>query len=317
MKPWFKLLLCTFFIFPAVFSQFKVVGYIHPPRNQPLDLSNVSFEKLTHLNIAFVNPDSLGNLVAPPGFDTLVRKAQDAGVKVLASIGGGSHNPYIGGLLADASREAFTRSLLQFCAEHRLDGLDVDLENDAIDSNYNAFIGGLSDGLKKNNKLMSAALATWNGETIPNFALGKFDFINVMSYDETGPWRPEKPGPHASFQKAEADLQYWTIIRGVPAENLNLGVPFYGYCFGTKYGASMSYADIIANFPGADSLDMIMPDGGGVIHYNGATTIQQKTRLAMSKAGGLMIWQILHDAPGDRSLLLAIDKLVKGNRNNR
>jgi chitinase len=132
-----------------------------------------------------------------------------------------------------------------------------------------------------------------------------------MSYDQTGPWRPNEPGPHSTYAKAEEDLQYWTSARGFPGKKINLGLPFYGYCFGTTYGESMSYADIIATFPGSDQQDMIVPDNGGIIYYNGIPTIKSKTALALKNAGGVMIWQLLQDTEGDKSLLTAISTVIK------
>jgi len=134
-----------------------------------------------------------------------------------------------------------------------------------------------------------------------------------MSYDQTGPWRPTEPGPHSTYAKAEEDLHYWVNTRGFSKKKINLGVPFYGYCFGTSYGESMSYGNIVATFPDADQQDMIVPENGGIIYYNGSPTIKSKTKLAMKNAGGVMIWQILQDAEGERSLLGAIDETVRGN----
>jgi chitinase len=303
---------CILFPGARVFAQFKVVGYVHPQINVPPEAIKVSLNRLTHLNIAFINPDSAGNIKFPAELDTMVVLAHEANVKVLASLGGGSHNPFIAGLLADSRRRIFTGRLVQFAIDHQLDGIDVDLENDAIDSNYAPFIIELGAALKLQGKLITAALATWNAEIIPTSALEKFDFINVMSYDQTGPWRPEKPGPHSTFKMAEADLSYWISRRGLPQQQLNLGLPFYGYCFNTRYGESMSYADILTTFPGSELQDSVLADGGGVIHYNGPTTIRNKTLLALKKAGGVMIWQILQDAPGPGSLLFEVDRIVKG-----
>ena len=295
------------------FSQFRVVGYVPLGRTIP-DFERISFERLTHLNIAFINPDSTGNIVLRPGFDSLIRKAKEHNVKVLASLGGGSFNPYYSSLLADSNRASFTKQLVELVMDHQLDGLDVDLENDNIDKNYEPFIVGIAPELKRNGKLLTAALATWNAHLISDRALEQFDFINVMSYDQTGPWRPDKPGPHSTYAKAEEDLYYWTNTRRIPKEKIGLGVPFYGYCFGTKYGESMSYKDIINTFAGADQQDQIMPEGGGVIYYNGLPTIKNKTILALKNAGGIMIWQLLHDADGNDSLLGAIDSLLKNSK---
>ncbi|MGZ5135992.1 MAG: glycosyl hydrolase family 18 protein, partial [Flavitalea sp.] len=296
----FSFIVTCLLISTIAFSQFRVVGYVPLGREAP-DLSKISFQRLSHLNIAFVNPDSTGNLSVPQGFDMIIQKAHEYKVKVLASIGGGSHNPYYSRLLSDTNRKAFIGQFVQLVIDHNLDGLDVDIENDNIDKNYEPFIAGLAAALKPMSKLLTAALATWNGQLISDAALKNFDFINVMSYDQTGPWRPNQPGPHSTYAKAEEDLQYWTNTRGIPKEKLGLGVPFYGYCFGTTYGESMSYKNIIATFPGSDQLDEVAPEGGGMIYYNGLPTIKNKTALALKNAGGVMIWQLLHDAEGDKS----------------
>ena len=305
------------FLSVHVFSQFRVVGYVPLGKMTP-DFSKVDFKRITHLNIAFINPDSVGNLVIPSGFDSLVKLAQKNKVKVLPSIGGGSFNPYYARLLNDTNRKAFIGKLVDLVTTYNLDGLDVDIENDNIDSNYRHLINELSAELKPKRKLLTAALATWNGQLIPDDALEKFDFINVMSYDQTGPWRPDKPGPHSTYEKAEEDLIYWAGTRGVPKEKLSLGVPFYGYAFGTtRFGEGMSYKDIVARFPGSEQKDELAPEGGGNIYYNGLPTMKRKTALALKSAGGIMIWQLLGDAQGDTSLLKAIDVMVKQPRSKK
>jgi GH18 family chitinase len=304
------ILIISVIISTIAFSQFRVVGYVPLGRSIP-DFSKISFERITHLNIAFINPDSTGNIKLPQGFDSLIKKAHQYNVKVLASIGGGSFNPYYARILSDTNRNIFIGKLVQLAIDYKLDGLDVDLENDNLDKNYEPFITTLSAELKPINKLLTSALATWNAHLISDVALRSFDFINVMSYDQTGPWRPNQPGPHSTYAKAEEDLQYWLQTRRIPKNKLNLGVPFYGYGFGTKYGQSMSYADIITKFPGSELKDEIAPDGGGNIYYNGIPTIKNKTTLAFKNAGGVMIWQLLGDAKGDKSLLGAINEVIK------
>jgi chitinase len=292
------------------FAQFRVVGYV-PLGRQPLPIiSDSVFKKLTHLNIAFINPDSAGYLVVPNGFDSLIQQAHSNKVKVLMAIGGGTFNPYYATLLKDENRKSFVKSLVALCVNYKLDGIDVDIENDAIDKNYEGLVTDLSAMLKPLHKLLTAALATWNGQLISDAALKHFDFINVMSYDQTGPWRPNEPGPHSTYTKAEEDLHYWTVTRGVAKKKVNLGLPFYGYCFGTTYGESMSYGNIVTTFPDAEQQDSITPTGGGNIYYNGIPTIQSKTKLALKNAGGIMIWQILGDAAGNSSLLNVIHAIA-------
>jgi len=291
-------------------AQFRVIGYVPIGRQFP-DINRISFSRITHLNIAFLNPDSLGIINLPFGFDSLISVAHHNKVKVLASIGGGSLNPYYSRLLNDTNRPEFVRSLVQIAVDHRLDGIDVDLENDVIDQHYEKLVGELSAKLKPLGKLLSAALATWNAEKIPDGALREFDYVNIMSYDQTGPWKPDKPGPHSTIDKAREDLDYWKQIRNLSKNKINLGVPFYGYCFGTQFEESMSYCDIVHLFPGSEKTDMVIPTSGGAIYYNGLPTIKNKMELALSQTGGVMIWQLLQDDTGDLSLLKAIHEMAK------
>jgi GH18 family chitinase len=312
MKHFIQLILFILSLFPAAtFSQFRVVGYVPLPAQTVPAVSDTVLKRLTHLNIAFVNPDSSGNLFLPAGIDSLIERARSNHVKVLMSVGGGRFNPYYDSLFKVENRRAFADKLVQLAADHHFDGIDADIENDNLTKNYEGFIIDLSASLKKKGKLLTAALATWNAQLISNTALEKFDFINVMSYDQTGPWRPAGPGPHATCEKAVSDLEYWTKTRLVPKKKINLGLPFYGYGFGTTYGESMSYGNIIITFPNAEQQDSIMPAGGGAIYYNGLPTIQNKTRMALANAGGVMIWQILQDAAGTQSLLGYIHDIIK------
>lgn len=317
-KRYIRIILFGICLFPAIaFAQFRVVGYLSLWAQGMPVVTDSTLKKLTHLNIAFVNPDSSGNLFLPAGIDSLISQAKAFNVKVLVSVGGGKYNPYLDSLLNDANRKPFVEKLLQLVSDHHFDGIDADLENENLTKNYDHFIIDLSAGLKKQRKLLTAALATWNGQLISNAALNKFDFINVMSYDQTGPWRPTEPGPHSTYEKAVSDLAYWANTRRTPKKKLNLGLPFYGYGFGTTYGESMSYGNIIAAFPTAEMQDTIMPSGGGTIYYNGLSMIQKKTRLALQSAGGVMIWQIMQDATGIQSLLTGINDVIQENSGNR
>ncbi|MFS8083370.1 MAG: hypothetical protein ACMG51_07955 [Ginsengibacter sp.] len=50
--------------------------------------------------------------------------------------------------------------------------------------------------------------------------------------------------------------------------------------------------------------------GDVTMYYNDMAIIKKKTELAMQKGGGIMIWQILGDATGVKSLLNAIYQVV-------
>ncbi len=293
---------------------FKIVGYYSLKGALKWEeTKDVPLKRLTHVNLWFLNPDSTGSFtenLAP--LASFIKAAHKKNVKVLLSIGGGSKQKQYHTLLKQEHRGTLVEKLVALTVQHNVDGIDVDLEGSDIDANYEDFVGELAKALHANNKLITAAIAVYYKDQISDRAIAEYDFVNVMSYDRTGPWRPEKPGPHSLYSHAEEDLGYFGTERKVPASKMTLGVPFYGYGYGpelTSKAISMSYKQIVATFPGAEQSDeWKMPDGK-TVYYNGIPTIKQKTTLAREKASGIMIWQILGDAHGSKSLLKAINKV--------
>ncbi len=293
---------------------FRIVGY-YPLQSAMTDtLSNVPFDKLTHINLWFLNPDTLGNFAR--NFSSLlpfVNAAHGKHVKVLASIGGGSSHSYYHGLLKDDKRSMFINNLVSVALTYNLDGIDVDLEGSDIDENYEKFVIDLAKSLRSKNKMITAAIAVYYKDVLTDKAIAQYDFVNIMSYDRTGPWRPDRPGPHATYAHAAEDLGYFGVERSVPKEKMVLGVPFYGYGFGpdlTSTAISMNYEQIVTQFPGAQLLDEFKMPDGKTLYYNGVSTIKQKTTLAKEKASGIMIWQLKGDAQGEHSLLKAINEVA-------
>jgi GH18 family chitinase len=291
-------------------SKFRIVGYM---RNRGLanSIKNFELDKITHLNIAFINPDSLGNLKVAPDLKDVAALAHKSGVKVLLSIGGGTPPAALPDFIYGNKQDLFISTLIKVMVDDDLDGIDVDLEGGLVDNNYEGFVSKLASALKEKNKLITAAIATTYADKYTDKALAQFNFINVMSYDKTGPWNQNKPGQHAPFDMAADDMDYWTNKRGIAKEKLSLGVPFYGYGFGTNAPESIAYKDIIAQYPGAENTDQVTVPGGGIIYYNGAPTIKAKTVLALEKAGGVMIWQLSQDAKSERPLLDVIDDTIR------
>jgi chitinase len=158
--------------------------------------------------------------------------------------------------------------------------------------------------------MLTAAVATVYKTRYTDAALSLFDFINIMSYDKTGPWRPGKPGPHAPYEMAVEDVDYWAGEKAIAKEKLNLGIPFYGYGFGPKVPADMSYKKIINTYIGAEKTDSVTTKDGGTIYYNGVPTIKNKTKLALQRTGGIMMWQLLQDTTGSNSLLSVVNETI-------
>jgi GH18 family chitinase len=296
---------------------FKIVGYYSLQSAMTKNFNDVPFDKLTHINLYFLNPDSSGNY--QPDFSALipfVKAAHEKNVKVLASLGGGGKHPYYATLLKEGSRTKLITQLLSIVQQYDLDGIDVDIEGSDIDENYDNLVAELAIALHRNNKLITAATAVFYKGDITDRSLGQFDFLNVMSYDHTGAWATEKPGPHSTYAHAVEDLAYFKTERRIPKNKLILGVPFYGYGFGptlTTPGISMNYGEIVAKFPGAETKDQLEMGDGKILYYNGMPTIKMKTVLAKTEASGIMIWQLSGDASGAKSLLEVIHQTVSEN----
>ncbi|HAM11345.1 MAG TPA: hypothetical protein DCP74_13995 [Bacteroidales bacterium] len=313
-KSYLLLLFCIL-IYPLIAQEkppdFKIVGY-YSMRSAMNDFKKFPFKRVTHVNLFFLNPDTLGNynqdltLLEP-----FVKKAHKKGIKVLLSIGGGGEHPYYHRLLRDDTRGMIAQKLVDMVVENDLDGVDNDLEHGDIDENYEPFVVELRSALNAHNKLLTAAVVVTSKPLFSDKALEQYDFVNIMSYDHTGPWRPDKPGQHASYEDAINDIEYFGVTRGIPAKEMMLGVPFYGYGFGpelTSKAIGMNYRQIVEKYAGSEELDELPIEDGKIMYYNGIPTIKKKTRLAMEKAGGIMIWQLGGDARGSKSLLKAIYK---------
>jgi len=297
-------------------DQFKVVGY-YSLRSALEGGKDAPFKRLTHMNLWFLNPDSLGNFTQDLSpLQSFIQKAHRSNVKVLFSIGGGSKHPQYHRLLQDEHRALFIDKLLAVAVKSNVDGIDVDLEGSDIDENYEKFVVELAGALRAHNKLLTAAIAVYYKDKLTDRALAQYDFVNVMSYDRTGPWRPEKPGQHSAYEHAVEDLDYFGVVRKLPKEKMTLGVPFYGYGYGpelTSPAISMNFGEIVKSFKGSEKTDQWTREDGKTIYYNGIPTIQKKTQLAKEKAGGIMIWQVRGDGKGRKSLLKTINKTYPSN----
>lgn len=300
---------------PIVEKEKVVIGYLSASRNDlPKIMDSIDLDILTHINIAFVNPNSSGDilnkegeLVCSPakvsGIQEVVKKAHQKGIKVLISLGGGGIPECSGNwetLLEPTNRTMLVNNLVSFAEDLNLDGIDVDIEGallTAIDQsgNYIPFIKEMRALMAPKGKLVTCATATYDGGRIPVGSIPYFDLVNVMSYDVG--WGTN--AHHSTYSDAVDHIQKW-LAWGCPKEKLVLGVPFYGY-FETVGGNSAPYKDLIAQNPDAAYVD----EYNGY-KYNGIPTMEAKTEYAVQHGAGVMIWELSGDVRGDLSLLKAI-----------
>lgn len=300
-------------------ATYKIVTYLPTWKAAfPASINNFDLRKVTHICIAFANPDAAGTLIVADngqaGVATVVNAAHAKGTKVMISIGGWVCPIATYSDLLRTKKAAFVASILKYVADNNLDGVDVDLEGNVVDGSnvtaaeYQAFVVALGDGLHSAGKEISAALANWFSQYITSTAMNKFDFINLMAYDLA--IAPQNPaGPHSPMSWAQENFNHWRN-KGMPASKLVLGVPFYGYAWGSYAadGDSQDYCAIVTKYPGAENADQ-QGSGSNAVYYNGIPTIRAKAQYVMSnKMGGIMIWEQTGDcASGPKSLLDVIN----------
>ncbi|MEL6252332.1 MAG: glycosyl hydrolase family 18 protein [Bacteroidota bacterium] len=295
------LLICFVLLLQSELSAqgFRIIGYLPTYR---FSLQNdIHFEQLTHLNLSFLNPDANGNLVIDgQNIDPIVSRARSLNptIKVFVAIAGG-------GLTAEweaayklrmqaANRTAFVQQLVAYVESHNLDGIDVDLEWSHVDALYSPFVLELADSLHAKGFEISAAWpATTRYADITDAALASFDWINLMAYDLTGPWNPNRPGDHSPYSFANQGIAFWKG-HGVSADRMNLGVPFYGRNWESpNTGQAFTYGSMVQ-----EDTAYAYEDTVGQRYYNGIPGIQAKTHLAQMETSGIMIWEIGQDAFG-------------------
>ncbi|GAA5123949.1 hypothetical protein JIN84_12015 [Luteolibacter yonseiensis] len=311
--PCVALALCL--ISTALQARPLVVAYVPNWIDVEKFSETIPYEKVTHLNVAFENPeDDDGTMSFNESSRTLIKKARAKGVKVLVSIGGGSASgdkvlkARYASLLSEEKRGNFAGTLAAYVKKHDFDGLDVDLEGPSIDGNYGAFIAALAPKLKAEGKLLTSALSKgYGGDKVPDSVFALFDFVNIMAYDGSGYWQPNAPGPHSSYEFAVENTRYW-LKRGLAKNKAVLGVPFYGYGFGEAFKKrDYPYSLITKEHPGAEEKD----ETGSTIYYNGLPTIRKKCGYVLEeKLAGVMIWSLDGDAAGEKSLLGAIHQTL-------
>ncbi|HSV85031.1 MAG TPA: glycosyl hydrolase family 18 protein [Levilinea sp.] len=279
---------------PVQTEPFRIIGYF----SYGDIVATVPFDKLTHINYAFLIPNDDGTfqpLINSWKLHDLVEQAHAHGVKVLISVGGWGWDAQFEKAAASAeTRAVFVREVMSIVAAYNLDGVDMDWEypgpeQESAENNV-LLMRALYDELQPQGKLLTAAVVAYGaaGDGVLHEVFELVDFLNLMAYD----------GPqHATMEYAVQSLDYWSG-RGLPQEKLVLGVPFYSRPGG------ISYRKLVEADPAAaqqDELDYF----GQLNRYNGIPTMRAKTKLAIERASGVMIWTLAMDTFDEETSLLA------------
>lgn len=278
-------------------TNFRVIAYVTTAVIPEI----IPYEQLTHINYSFLIPNDDGTFAPMANgwkLKVIATEADKYDVDVLISVGGWGWDEQFETMAADAqSRAAFVQNLSTFVDEYSLDGADIDWEYpDPGQSaqNFLLLIEELRAAMP--DKLITTAVVAYGatGEGVPSETFEIFDFVNVMTYEGHD---------HGSMEQFQEGMDYWTG-RGLSADKMVMGVPFYADPTG------VAYAKLVEADPQNAQLDSIEWNRE-TIHYNGIPTMQEKTRMAMQGAGGIMFWTLEHDALNELSLLRAIDAVVQ------
>lgn len=228
-------------------------GYWSRTQIPPYSSAQIPMSMLTHINHAGVNFDSNANLVVPQGFlePELIEKAHAAGVKVLLLLGGS-----FGSLETQPSLiHVLVNNLQVFEDAHGYDGVDIDWEYPSSAQDAATFLSlmtALREAFPSPTYVLSADVAPWAGSppwagtgyNFPN-VMPLVDYFNIMMYDCAGPWTddaqlnsaifpdPFNPEPYECEPggSVKESIDIYLNAVGVPAAQLNMGTPFYGYLY--------------------------------------------------------------------------------------
>ena len=289
-------------------------------------------EYLTAISVDVYRVQGDGTIV---GSDALgvVPLAKSLGLRTYACIHNYNNDPAVAGF--DASwayaaivthRDAVIDRVLGIAMDGGYDGVNVDLENLACSGNlwadrvaFTGFIYDLSVRLHTAGLrlMISAPGKTEDSEcndwTYPfdYGALGQYaDFLQLMTYDQNGPW--SGPGPVAGVDWVEACLAYATSL--VDPAKLLIGLPAYGYDWdltasdasnGSYVATSFAWTDVptLLAKPNAEEswhriacVPSVRYSEDGHEHeawYENAESIRTKVALiAEYGLGGLAMWSL-------------------------
>lgn len=278
-------------------QEFRIIAYV----TDAIVESIIPYDKLTHINYAFLIPKDDGTFNPISNAWKLQRIAKNAharGVKVLVSVGGwGWEKQFEVVSASPETRGIFVRNLKAVVDGYQIDGADIDWEYPAAGQSADNFLSLIRElRVALPDRLLTTAVVS-HGENAAGIlpeTFDLFDFVNVMAYD----------GPeHGTMQQFDQGLAFWSG-RGVPPQKIVMGLPFYARVKNSA-AEGMQYSKLVKAYPEAAQVDAFEVYGATQI-YNGIPTIKAKTKIAMQRAGGVMFWNLDSDALGELSLAAAI-----------
>ena len=283
---------------------FHVVAYLPDYRVQPLDPAAPTLNRLTDLIFFSLEPTPAGGLNAARLTPAIAARLQQTkrrhALRLWVAVGGWDRSAGFAPIATDPlKRRQFAQALTLFCLSHGFGGADFDWEhptNAAEEAGYAALLAETHRAFAPHGLRLSVTMAPW--QKMAPEGIAAVDSVNLMAYDH--------PARHSTFAQSQEDVAGFLRL-GVPPHKLLLGLPFYGREI-AHTDTALSYADILRQYHPAPTVDEV-----NGMYFNGPATIRQKTRAALAQhLGGVMVWELGQDAPGNGSLLKVIHEAVAG-----
>jgi len=281
---------------------FDVIGYSMNPAS-PIVQEHAS-KHITDLVYFSVEPAPDGSIdmrgVSAEGFDAVQELISEREIRVHLAVGGwGRSDHFAEACETEGSRAILIQALVDLCGQHGLSGVDYDWEFPKSAEEYDLFSALIVESkkvLQSEGLALTAAISPWQKFGPEVYA--SLDRVHLMSYDFNN--------KHSTLEDAKEAADDF-LAQGVPAQKLFLGVPFYGRKI-DEAEQSITYKNLM-------NLHDLTPDRDEVdgFYFNGQTTISSKVQFAMERElGGVMIWELGQDVTDHRSLVMTIDRIIKG-----
>lgn len=199
---------------------------------------------VTHINYAFAHVNDSFNGLRIDNTQRLEKivalKQTHPELKVLLSVGGWGSGRFSEMAADDNLRTSFAKDCARVVDQFNLDGIDIDWEyptskaagisaSDQDTDNFTLLMKDIRKAIGNDKLLTLASVAS--GQYIDFAAINQtVDFVNIMTYDSGNP-----PSHHAALYRSEhsggvtcQEAVANHIAKGMPADKLVLGIPFYG-----------------------------------------------------------------------------------------
>lgn len=282
--------LCSFLLFgtaPATSAEtirtndslYRVVGYL--PDWSYQYYTKIDYSALTHLDIAFCNPDENSNIscnIPDDTLQTIINTAHQYNVKVMPSVATTVSTITFASLIDSPEKiNRLNENLIAYCQKFGFDGIDLDIERgstDAVWNYYGNWVSSLRTECDANSLELSTATAEWTAKKISPETFACFDFVTVMAYADDS-----STVSHTTLEFGQRQMNYISQEKQVPPEKLVLGIPFYGRGYTADGKLDRSYYKTFAELIAADAANYDRDVYNGVA-YNGAPTVRVKCNYA-------------------------------------